>query len=216
VAVAGREYPHDYDYYTERQEADGSLHIDHCDAPILHTQSRIADGCVEVVVQGRAPQNELDTPETCRRLAGALTLRDEKEWWVDEVRPRPSYVDGYLCCGSLREPVGVQATIVDLPGRLRSLNTTGQVLSTLTFAEAAAEIWAAIQKKQRWADPRMVLALRGHAGIHPLRDVVEEFHRTYGATLHNLGWKEIWLIGASPEVCFCLWPRPSSDMCPAL
>jgi hypothetical protein len=206
-------YPHDHDYYAERTNADDEGEAQHSDGPMT-TRSTFAHGQTNVVVEGCAPQNELDTPETCRRLAGALTLRDRRAWSVVDVRPRPDYVDGYVRAES--EPVAVQATIVGSFDRWRLLNTTGSVRSTLPFTEAAAEIWDAIQKKRLAQDPRMILALRGHPGIHPIQPVVDEFHQIHGAELRSVRWREIWLIGPSPEVSFCLWPLPSSDPSPQL
>jgi hypothetical protein len=201
---SGQEHSHDDDSYEERPSASG-YDVQHCDAP-MQTHAAVARDHIDVVVEGRAPQNEQESGETCLRLASALSVRDRETWTAVNDMPLPAYVDGYVRRESERSLVPVQVTRLGAARRFRSLNTLGKVSSTLSYAEAAEEIWLAVLNKRETEDRSTILALRGQPGVHTVAAVIDEFHQTYGATLPRARYREVWLIGSSPETHFCLLP----------
>jgi hypothetical protein len=204
-APAGSGDPHADDFYEEAPTASGGYDVDHCDAPV-RTHARVTDDQAEVLVEGRAPQGEQDARETCLRLARALSARDRKAWRLDDSRALPPYVDGYVCNEAEGPLVPVQVTRVGSSMRWERLNTTGTVLGAIRHAEAAEEIWMAIRRKRQGEDASTILALRGQPGVHTVQCVVDEFLRTYGSDLQFVLYREIWLIGSSPETHCCLRP----------
>jgi hypothetical protein len=199
---------HTGDYYTEQYDAHGTISIQHCDAPTT-THATISDDRTAFILAGRAPQQEEGTPETCARLAETLTRRDGEAWTVeakDKVSRPQGDADGYLRRESEDQPVPVQVTRAGKWERWRLLNTTGSAAETIQRALAAEEVWKAIANKSTTPDAAMILAVRGLPGIHTTQTVVDELRRIHGPELDRLRYREIWLIGSSPDTHFCLRP----------
>jgi hypothetical protein len=199
---------HAGDYYTEQHDAYGTISIQHCDAPTM-THATISDERTTFLLGGRAPQHEEGTPETCARLADALTRRDGNTWTVeakDKVSRPQGDADGYVRNRSEDQPVPVQVTRAGKWERWRLLNTTGSAVETIQPASAAEEVWNAIADKSTIPDAAMILAVRGLPGIHTTRTVVDELRRAHGPELDRLCYREVWLIGSSPDTHFCLRP----------
>ena len=198
---------HAGDYYTEYHDPYAS-YVQHCDAPTM-TRATISDDSTALQLSGRAPHKEEGTPETCTRLAEALTRRDGIAWTVvpaDKVSQPRGDADGYVRSAANTQTIPVQVTRAGTEERWETLNTKGSASETIHRAQAAVEIWNAILRKREREDEAVILAVRGLPGIHTTQPVVEDFRRAYGSELNRLRYREVWLIGSSPDTHFCLRP----------
>ncbi len=207
-----RSNSHADDRYSERtitvaDQSEPVIDIQHQDAPML-THAEVQGGVASVTIAGRAPQGEEDTPETCRRLADALTARGRTSWTYEQENvPLNPRIDGYIRSASENATVPVQVTRAGSAERWRGLNTEGSISQSVTQAQSAEEIWLAIMRKRNSEDPGMILAVRGQAGIHNLPAVVQAFLDEHSAELGALPYRSVWLIGPSREATFCLHER---------
>jgi len=71
-------------------------------------------------------------------------------------------------------------------------------LEPSTIEEAALRVWTAIEGKRLYAHPDEVLALNAvRTPWLALPSVVAAFRRQHGADARGIGFKEIWIVGAS-------------------
>lgn len=188
------------DYSRENANSLGDVtHIEHGDGPMqTHAEAR-AEGAV-FQMSGRPPQAEEGTKEVCIRLARALTCRTGHIWKAEEDAPSGPErgIDWFLRdADGVRLPV--QVTRVGRRERWAAIASRGSVRGTATAAEAAADIWEAIERKMPTQDAETVLALNvGQPGYYGFSSVVDEFRRRYDCDLRKgITFREVWLVGYS-------------------
>ncbi len=183
-------------------------HIIHQDTGAF-SESRVQADAVTFSLSGRMPRQEEGSAEVCTALAEAKSTREGTPWVA--AGPMHDGDDGCVMHGN--ELWAVQVTRANPEPRWAQAGRYGTVEGDLTAAEAAAEIWQAIQNKlHRLAGPqtRTILAVSvGMPGLHGLPRVVEEFRRVYGPKLREqVTFPEVWLVGYTPETTHRVHPWP--------
>jgi hypothetical protein len=105
----------------------------------------------------------------------------------------------------------VQVTRVALRERWQTLGATGRVDGSASARDAAAEMWAAIERKLPQQDRHTVLALDIRHPGHGFPAVLNEFRVGFGARLEReVRYAQVWAVGYAPELSHCLYRSSDS------
>lgn len=192
---------HPTDSTTVRKTEDASVtDIDHCDAP-QSSVTRAGAGSVDYSIEGPAPRNEEGTLKIARIVAARWSADSGILWHAEPYDGREVGVDAHVVSSQGRR--AVQVTRVLDPLLAKALNTAGTAQGQVPAAEAAHQIWLAIERKKIAAAPEVVLILDArHPGLHLLTSVIEEFTQRFGSRLlREITYGEVWLVGFEPYLC---------------
>jgi hypothetical protein len=195
------------DYYKQRTDDAGDIvEIEHGDGP-MRTRSEASASGARIVMAGRPQQNEEGVLGVCTCLAEAIKEKTGEDWSADAEKPRSPEggVDWYL--RSRQGGVwGVQVTRVGASKRWARSARGERVEGEISTADAAAEIWEAIERKITFRGGILALAV-GQPGAHAFRATVDEFQRKYGRKVQErVQFSEVWLVGYSPETTVRIHP----------
>lgn len=183
------------------------VHQRHNDCGLVTLAEAGPSGDSRYEMAGRPPQNESGVREVCVTLARAISDATRVQWTADPQRSDklPVWTDWVI--RSSRGVLPVQVTRVALMERWRRLGATGSVDGSASAADAAAEMWAAIEKKLSRQDSRVILALDiRHPGFHGFPAVLNEFRIGFGARLErDVRYAQVWAVGYEPELSHCLY-----------
>jgi hypothetical protein len=198
------------DFYRESRNSNGDVvSMIHADGPMV-TSAEVLDDQAMFKMTGRPPHKEEGTKEVCIRLAEALSHATGKIWTAEDNAPQGPErgVDWFLFeADGQRKPI--QVTRVGPRSRWQKVGSTGTATGIDSADEAAADIWAAIERKLITQDPGTILALHsGQPGHYGFPTFVESFQRTFESQLINLvKYSEVWLVGYSVKTSYRLHPR---------
>ena len=161
---------------------------------------------------GRPPQNEDGVREVCLTLAQAFSDATGVEWTADSQRSDELGVWTDWVIRNSRVVLPVQVTRVALRERWQTLGATGSVDGSASAPDAAAEMWAAIERKLPQQDSHTILALDiRHPGFHGFPAVLNEFRVGFGARLKcEVRYAQVWAVGYAPELSHCLYRSSGS------
>lgn len=174
--------------------------IDHIDGPMFTSTHLQDDDTATFTMAGKPPQNDEDEYPVCVTLAEAITKTTGEQWEADPKRPdcdREPWIDRYL--NGPRGRVPVQVTKAGTERDFWQVGSTGRATGTASPANAAAQVWAAIERKISKQDRDSILAVSVRlSGVHGFKPMVDEFRRTYGDQLgQRVGYAQVWLVGYS-------------------
>jgi hypothetical protein len=189
-----------------REGTDGSAAIDSepAEGPAAGGQLD-AEGTVEQHASGASPQHEEGALNAAARLIGCLNDRGAawaapEEWTGPEEGIDIVSRDG-------EDQLQLQVTRAGVGEEFRrNLGATGEASWAATTATLARVIWSAIEKKRTRASTDIVLLLDASAApIAALRQSLKDFRQRHPpADVQEVGFKDIWLVGATSEDCVCL------------
>jgi len=181
----------------------------HTDCGFFTQADAESSGDFRYEMAGRAPQNEQGVREVCITLAQVLSNEEDVNWTADALRTEglDIWTDWVVRNGPIALPV--QVTRVALQHRWGMLGAGGRVDGIASASDAAAEMWAAIQRKLPQQDDRTLLALDiRHPGFHGFPAALNEFRRVYGIHMERqVRFCQVWAVGYAPELTHLLYRR---------
>jgi hypothetical protein len=188
------------------------VHQRHNDCGFVTLADAGPSGDSRYEMAGRPPQNEAGVREVCLTLARALSDATGVEWTADPQRSAELSVWTDWVIRNSRGVLPVQVTRVALWERWQTVGATGSVDGSASAPDAAAEMWAAIERKLRQQDSHTVLALDiRHPGFHGFPAVLNEFRVGFGARLEReVRYAQVWAVGYAPELSHCLYRSSDS------
>jgi hypothetical protein len=184
------------------------VYLHHSDCGFVTVADAAQSGDFRFGMTGRPPQNEQDTRDIAITLAEVLSRSDGKSWEADPKSPeREDGTDWFL--RSAGDELPIQVTRVAPQKRWDTLGANREVDGNASASDAAAEMWAAIERKLPQQDERTVLALNiRHPGFHAFPAALQEFVVVYGTRLRGeVRYAQVWAIGYGPELSHCLYRR---------
>lgn len=163
------------------------------------------DDTISLVIEGRPPQNEEDTPRVCATLAAAMSTAEEH---FSSTPSSDQDIDGVLTSETRTLNVQVVRAMSEMKF-WRKLASTLRHSQQLSRAEVFSSASAAIAKKAAKLPARqraqLILALDAdRLPALALEPVVNEFRARYGAWTAAQGFQEIWLVGPDARLTWRL------------
>jgi hypothetical protein len=186
---------------------------EHGDGPMQTSMELRRDGSANVSMAGRPSQNEEQSLSVCRRLAEAMITADIYGGLVWGAREVPegtveTGADGYVFSGDIEIAVQVVRAYPTPGWREVARNAPIAVRAASSVNEAVEQLWSTLEHKRTRASKNVILAIAaGQPGLHSTAQVIQAFRKKYGALMTNaLGWREIWVVGYTPQLCHRLAP----------
>jgi hypothetical protein len=116
--------------------------------------------------------------------------------------------DGYVFSGDIEIAVQVVRAYPTPGWREVARNAPIAVRAASSVNEAVEQLWSTLEHKRTRASKNVILAIAaGQPGLHSTAQVIQAFRKKYGALMTNaLGWREIWVVGYTPQLCHRLAP----------
>jgi hypothetical protein len=162
------------------------------------------DGTATFEIEGQPVVNESRTLKACTILVERLN-RDGARWST----PRPPDQEGGVDCEATSggQTLQIQVTQAATDATLwASLSRSGRGVSGGSTEQVAVHLWRALENKAKGIPPiqrhALTLALDASlSGVHVLPPVLQEFRSRYGAAVARLGFREVWIVGPTADLC---------------
>lgn len=161
---------------------------------------RIDANSIGIAVQGQPRWGRANEPQALKVLAQAIGKGVPRKDGSKE--DDANGIDGYVQLPGDTAMIAVQFVTVPCDEDYAAAVASGSSEVTLTNAEAAAWIAAALSKKQHVASPSLILALDiRHASLLSDPVIVDELLKLLPTEPAALGFKAVWLVGSAKAHC---------------
>lgn len=162
-------------------------------------------------IDGRAGRKEDSELRVAQGLVGGLnlTLPEGRRWLAPSLWTQLE--EGVDCISENQDGTSlkIQVTTPEIEAWRYNAENTSEFTRSQSDLDAARQLRNAIEKKVLKASPDTVLALDAMESTRfAHQTVVDAFRLTFGAWARTVRFREIWLVGPTPETVHRLDPEP--------